>query len=111
MTEPPTSYPSCSLNGEQRQLRRRAWEDLLERAAISFRFTSTGVLVSLEADPAVEAELRKLAQQEAHCCGFADWQVKRRQGKLELEIVAPAEAASAVHQLFQPSATVEAHAC
>jgi hypothetical protein len=93
---------ACALGDEALTERRQRWQALGARAGIDIVSTDSGLRLIFRADRGVEEELRELAALERHCCAFADWSVRLRDGKVVLDIRGESDvAAAAVQEMFR----------
>ena len=88
---------ACSLPAEQLPARRRRWQalPLAERTE-----TADGVRLTFRAEPGVERELRKLAELERECCGFAKFQVSTSGARILLVVTSSGDGVTAVREIF-----------
>jgi hypothetical protein len=100
---------ACSLERSDQAARAARWDRLRRRAQTGRIVTPDGLRLVFRGDPAVEAELRELAELERGCCGFADWSVGRGRG-LVLDVRAHGDAVAAVQAMFTggPAGTASA---
>ena len=92
--------PACTLEAGELDSRRRRWVELGSRALLHQTPTESGVRLSFRAEPAVERELRELAELERACCSFAKWTVASRDGRLVLDVAASGDGVAAVRAIF-----------
>jgi hypothetical protein len=71
---------ACTLNGTDLKAQRERWINLGENFGIARRETTDGLRLTFEDHPAVEAELRALADAENGCCSWAAWSAERDAG-------------------------------
>jgi hypothetical protein len=75
-----------------------AADGLLERTQ-----TDAGVRVRLRDTPDIQERARALVAAESECCGFLDFDLRREDGDLVLDISGPADATPALAMFFAPA--------
>jgi hypothetical protein len=92
---------ACSLNATAMSTRLDDFANLATHAALERRTTADGVQVQLRASPTIERRTRELVAAEASCCPFLDFDLRREDGALVLDIAGPPEARPVIDALFQ----------
>jgi hypothetical protein len=77
---------ACSLDDENRGLRRDRWLELGSWDLIEFHTTDRGLRLVFAAKPGVERELLELTELERDCCAFVSWTVTSPNSRVILEI-------------------------
>lgn len=78
-----TTADGCSLDGTEMADRLAAWSATFG-ALESRERTPEGFV--LRFDPAVEAEVRRLAALEAHCCQSLTFVIRREDGRVRMDV-------------------------
>lgn len=81
---------ACTLGPGDGEERMRRWRRLGAASAPVSRMEDGRLVVRYRPGPGVTAELRALAQAEAECCTFAEWEVSEPAGQPTLVVSAPA---------------------
>ncbi len=82
---------------------RLALIDALSAAGLLDRTpTDAGLRVRLRDTPEIELRTRELVAAESACCAFLDFDLRRDDGELVLEISGPAEARPVIELFFAP---------
>jgi DNA-binding transcriptional MerR regulator len=90
---------SCSLDATEMEGQMGDWQALLARV-IGRTPVSEGIRLSFSLEPAVAAEVARLAVAEQACCSFFDFTVRVSGGQLDLEVRGPQEAQEIISSLF-----------
>jgi DNA-binding transcriptional MerR regulator len=90
---------SCSLDAGEMAGRMDEWQALLG-LVIDRTPVNDGISLSFAADPAVAAEVARLAVAEQACCSFFDFTVRVSGGELHLEVRGAQEAQEIISALF-----------
>jgi hypothetical protein len=77
-----------------------AADGLLDRTPIE-----AGLRVRLRDTPEIEQRTRELVTAESACCAFLDFDLRRNDGVLALEISGPAHALPVIELFFAPQAS------
>jgi hypothetical protein len=89
----------CTLDEGALESRRAEWEALdVHRCAASA--VPGGFTVTYRDEAGVAAALDRLVEAEGGCCGFATWQVGRRDGCLVLTVTGPDPGIAELRQAF-----------
>jgi hypothetical protein len=96
----PEETIACTLTNGERTTRRERWRGLGERGSGGVVETPTGLRLAFRSSPAVEQELRALADLEQECCAFATWTVRKAGPHVVLDVEAAGDAVAAVHGMF-----------
>lgn len=90
---------ACTLESDEQPGRLAAWTELL--AAVEHRESIDGGLrLIFPADPELAGRLADLTAREQGCCAFFAFTLHLTQSGIQLEVTAPADAASVVVDLF-----------
>src|SRR5258707_4996521 len=89
---------ACSLGPAEFRQRLIYIRDLTSRVLRSRE--RDGLQLRLAYDATAEAEVRELVGMERQCCGFLDFTMDRKDGRLLVTITAPAEAMDSVEEIF-----------
>jgi len=92
---------ACSLSATAMSARLGDFADLANEALLDRRPTADGVPVRLRDSPAIERRWRELVAAEARCCPFLDFDLRREDGALLLDVGGPPDARPIIHALFQ----------
>jgi hypothetical protein len=97
----PTELPliACSLDATGQMARLSEWKQLLG-TAVARAVVPHGVAFVFVGEEGVEERVRELAEAEQACCAFFDFQVSRDGDRVEMTVLAPAEAQAALRFLF-----------
>lgn len=98
MTEHPIA---CTLTGTEQLDRRERWHRLRDAGDAVRIETPTGLRIEFEHSPALERELRNLAELERACCAFATWEVGRTPTGVALDVDADGDAVDVLHGMFR----------
>ena len=90
---------SCSLDAGEMDGRMDDWQALLG-LVIDRTPVNDGISLSFAPDPAVAAEVARLAVAEQACCSFFDFTVRASGGELRLEVRGTQEAQEVIFALF-----------
>jgi hypothetical protein len=64
--------------------------------------TETGMRMRLRDRPDIEQRTRELVAAESRCCGFLDFDLRREDGDLVLDISGPDDARPVIEMFFAP---------
>jgi hypothetical protein len=88
---------ACSLDGDGQQTRLGEWKDLLAKATAREE-TDSGVNYSFPGE--LEARVQELAAAEHECCAFLEFELTRRDDRIELSVAAPPDGLDALRVIF-----------
>jgi hypothetical protein len=88
---------ACSLDGDGQQTRLVEWKELLAEATAREE-TDSGVNYSFPGE--LEARVQALAAAEHECCAFLEFEITRRNDRIELSVAAPQEGLDALRFIF-----------
>jgi hypothetical protein len=92
---------ACSLDRDELGAQLERWQELAARTEAGVTQTESGLQLTFRALPGVQAELESLVALERSCCRFADWSIRRDDGRLLLDINADGDIAiAAVQAMF-----------
>ena len=91
---------ACTLGADALAARVAAWRRLAEEHLREQADIPGGVSLAYAADDGVEPELRELARLEAECCAWADWRVRRANGRVVLEVTTIPEREAMLRGMF-----------
>jgi len=94
---------SCSLDAGEMAGRMDDWQSLLG-LLIGRAPLSDGISLSFAPEPAVAAQVARLAVAEQACCSFFDFTVRVSEGELHLDVRGPQEAREIISALFGTAA-------
>lgn len=90
---------SCSLESGEMAGRMNEWQALLE-LVIDRTPVDGGISLSFSPEPALAAEVARLAVAEQACCAFFEFDLRVAGGKLHLEVRGPQEAQEIISAVF-----------
>jgi hypothetical protein len=89
---------ACSLDRGELGAQLERWQELTARTEAGVTQTESGLQLTFRALPGVQAELENLVALERSCCSFADWSIRRDDGRLLLDITVDGDMAIAAVQ-------------
>jgi hypothetical protein len=93
---------ACTLSDDDRRANQGRWHALGARALLAVDPTDRGLRLAFARTPAVESELRALAEVERECCAFAVWTVSEVGDRILLDAAGKSDdAVPAVKELFR----------
>jgi hypothetical protein len=93
---------ACTLTDDDRETNRGRWHALGARALLAVDTTDRGLRLAFASAPAVEEELRALAEIERECCAFATWTLSADGDRLVLDVAGKTDdAVPAVKEMFR----------
>jgi hypothetical protein len=100
-SQPAPAPVACRLSPVEMASRRQLWEEVAEVALVEKRPTPRGALLRFRALPGVAERLRRLAELEKDCCGFATFTVTGAEDRVLLEVESSGEGVEAVRRMFE----------
>ncbi|MDA0164216.1 hypothetical protein OM076_28355 [Solirubrobacter ginsenosidimutans] len=97
---------ACSLSPDGMSARLALIEALAADGLLERTATESGLRVRLRDTPEIERRTRELIAAESACCGFLDFDLRRDDTALILDISGPPDARPVVDLLFAPDATM-----
>jgi len=94
---------ACSLSATALSTRLDDVADLARDSVLERRPTADGVQVRLRDSPETERRTRALVVAEAACCPFLDFDLRREDGALVLDVAGPPDARPVIDALFRPA--------
>jgi hypothetical protein len=91
---------ACTLNDTHLKTQRERWLGLGRNFGLGREETETGLRLTFEDRPAVEAELEALVAVENGCCSWAAWSVEREQGALVMSARSQGAGIATLHGMF-----------
>jgi len=101
MTDEPIA---CTLTPGGMTARRALIDALAADGLLERTPTESGMRVRLLDRPDIEQRLRELVAAESQCCAFLDFDVRRADGDLLLDISGPEDARPVIEMFFAPPA-------
>jgi hypothetical protein len=101
MPAPPIA---CSLSADGLSGRLARFDALAARALLERTATRTGLRVRLRDTPEIERGIRELIAAESACCPFLEFELRREDRDLVLEIMGPDEARPMIDVFFARAA-------
>ena len=92
---------ACSLSATAIPSRLEDFADLVRHALRERRSTRDGVRVRLSDSHENERSVRELVTAEARCCPFLDFDLRREDGALVLDVAGPPDARPVIDALFE----------
>jgi hypothetical protein len=94
---------ACTLTPGDMTERLALIDALSDDALLDRAKTEDGVRVRLRDTPDVERRTRELVAAESACCAFLDFDLRREDGALVLDITGPADARPVIDMFFTPA--------
>jgi hypothetical protein len=96
---------ACTLTPDGMTARLALIEALAADGLLLRTPTDTGLRLRLRDTPEIEQRTRALVAAESECCAFLDFELRREDGELVLDIAGPADARPVIDMFFAPDAT------
>jgi hypothetical protein len=94
---------ACTLTPGDMTKRLALIDALSDDALLDRAKTEEGVRVRLRDTPDIERRTRELVAAESACCAFLDFDLRREDGALVLDITGPADARPVIDMFFTPA--------
>jgi hypothetical protein len=95
---------ACTLTPDGMTARLALIEALAADGLLHRTPTDTGLRLRLRDTPEIEQRTRALVAAESECCAFLDFELRREDGELVLDIAGPADARPVIDMFFAPDA-------
>jgi hypothetical protein len=100
MTDQPIA---CTLTPDGLTARRALIDALAADGLLERTPTGSGLRVRLRDRPDIEQRTRELVAAESRCCAFLDFELRREDGDLWLDISGPEDARPVIEMFFAPA--------
>ena len=100
MTDPPIA---CTLTRDGMTARLALIDALAADGLLDRTPTDRGLRVRLRGTPEIERRTRDLVAAESACCAFLDFDLRREDGDLLLDVTGPEDARPVIDRFFAPA--------